>query len=164
MKSIVCLLVLVFIASKTLFSQDINSEILELRSIISENPNTEESAKLLIKVFRLYIKTNQRDEAYKYCESIQKEYKGNEIEAVSICITIPKLLRADKFDEVKTKCLYVRKNFKGSSWAAESLYNLGEMYLNVYEDKATADKYFKELVEDCPGSGLVKSAKLYLGG
>jgi tetratricopeptide (TPR) repeat protein len=142
------------------YAQDYRAELNELKAGIGDNAG---SVKSVLHINQLYYKLYQTDEALKYYDTLKARYQGKEIEAAAVCLSAPILLRKDRFDEVKTMCLSVKERFKGTSWAAECLYNLGEMYLNVYEDKATAETYFRELIKDCPTSGLVRSAKLYLG-
>lgn len=138
-------------------------EISTLQSKITANYLSATVTADLIALNHLYIKEDREKDALEFYRVVAGANKGKILEAVAICLSAPMLLRQEKFDEVKTSCVYIKENFKGTHWAAEALYNLGELYLNVYEDKATSDNYFRELVRDCPKSGLVGSAKIYLG-
>jgi TolA-binding protein len=159
MKKIILALAMAWFAMG-LYAQDDQAELNELKAGIGDNAA---SVKSVLRINQIYYNLYQTDEALKYYDTLRTRFRGKELEAAAACLSAPILLRKGSLDEVKTMCLSVKDRFKGSSWASECLYNLGEMYLNVYEDKTTADAYFGELIKDCPNSGLVRSAKIYLG-
>ena len=145
------------------FAQVSLSSIDSLKLIIRNNPDGKEVVSALFRINQLYYQQSKVDSALIYYQGLENSYEGKEVEAVAICLSAPLLLRKSSYDEVKNRSNYVKDKFKGTRWAEESLYNLGEMYLNIYQDKETADKYFKELITDYPDGGLVNLAKIYLG-
>lgn len=163
MKAITGIFATLLLMSGLIQAQDLRNELDSLKVVMNSD---QAGVKVLIRINQIYYDLKKTDEALLYYDGIQKTYSGKELEAAGICLSTPILLRKGSYDEVKNKSLYVKDTFKGTNWSAESLYNLGELYLNVYEDKTTADKYFKELLADCPNpkSGLVRMAKNYLGG
>jgi TolA-binding protein len=154
---------LILAVASVVTAQDKQPDIDSLKVLIKNIPESNTAIRALLEINQIYYEQNKTDSALVYYISIGSEYKGKEIEAVSICLSVPLLVRRSAYNEVISKCLYVKESFKGARWAEESLYNLGELYMNIYKDKETADKYFNELVTDYPQSGLVNSAKIYLG-
>lgn len=147
----------------TSFAQANLSSIDSLKLIISNNHDGKDAVSSLLRINQLYYQQNKLDSALIYYQSLEKSYKGEEVEAAAICLSVPILLRKNSYDEVKNRSVNVKDKFKGTRWAEESLYNLGELYINIYQDKEAADKYFRELITDYPDGSLVNSAKTYLG-
>jgi tetratricopeptide (TPR) repeat protein len=162
MKTILIGLLALLCLAVVSYAQEEAIDIKSLQDKIS-TANDSAAVKLLLTLNQAYYQNQKTDEALAYYRVLAQQHRGSIVEAAAICLSVPRWLKQQSYIEVRDKCIYVKESFKNTTWAAECLYNLGEMYLNVNEDKAIADTYFQELVTDYPRNGLAEIARNYLG-